>query len=103
VPTLGIGLIIVAFFLGAVPFGYLLARFRFKTDIRTHGSQNIGATNVARTFGISTGLVVLALDAMKGMAAVQLVYWLMPGYPQWSAAAGFVAVVGHVFSPFVGV
>lgn len=101
-PAQGIGMIVLAFFIGAVPFGYLMARMRFHTDIRNHGSQNIGATNVARTFGIATGLLVLLLDAMKGVAAVQIAYWVMPSHPAWAALAGFAAVLGHVFSPFMG-
>ncbi len=100
--ALGIMTVVIAFFLGSVPFGYLMARFRFHTDIRDHGSQNIGATNVARTFGMATGLAVLALDAFKAMAAVELAYWMVPGQVEWAALAGFVAVLGHVFSPFLG-
>ncbi|AUW94006.1 MAG: glycerol-3-phosphate 1-O-acyltransferase PlsY [Sulfobacillus thermotolerans] len=99
--ALAIGIVIVAFFLGAIPFGYLLARLRFQTDIRQHGSQNIGATNVARTFGLSIGLIVLGLDALKGILAVQLAYWVTPAHPAWAALAGFFAVLGHVFSPFM--
>ncbi len=90
-----------SFLLGSIPFGYAMARIRFKTDIRQHGSKNIGATNVARTFGISMGLVVLALDALKGIGAVVLASALLPHQALWSALAGLGAMLGHVFSPFM--
>ena len=53
------------FIVGSVPWGYVVAHLRYQTDIRQHGSQNIGATNVARTLGIKAGIFVLILDAIK--------------------------------------
>jgi glycerol-3-phosphate acyltransferase PlsY len=50
------GLILLGYFLGSIPFGYLLVRARSGSDIRFMGSGNIGATNVARTAGWSTGV-----------------------------------------------
>ncbi|MGH7715051.1 MAG: glycerol-3-phosphate acyltransferase, partial [Vulcanimicrobiaceae bacterium] len=55
------GAIIFAFFLGSLPFGMLVARVFFKTDIRAQGSGNIGAANAARTLGKGAGALVLAL------------------------------------------
>lgn len=96
-----VGLWVLAFGLGSIPFGYLLGRLRFGADIRQHGSQNIGATNVARTFGVRAGLAVLALDALKGLAAVWVARAAMP-HPLWVAGlAGTCAILGHVFSPFM--
>lgn len=96
--VLAIGL--VAFGLGAIPFGWLLGRLRFGTDIRQLGSQNIGATNVARTLGVGAGLVVLLLDAAKAFFAI----WIAEhfGHSLWlSASAGTLAVMGHIYSPFL--
>ncbi|SMC05476.1 glycerol-3-phosphate acyltransferase PlsY [Sulfobacillus thermosulfidooxidans DSM 9293] len=93
--------LIGSFLLGSIPFGYLMARMRFQTDIRQHGSQNIGATNVARTFGIRVGLVVLVLDALKGILAVMMAFVLFPHSSLLPAASGLMAMLGHVFSPFM--
>ncbi|MGA1540547.1 MAG: glycerol-3-phosphate acyltransferase, partial [Chthoniobacterales bacterium] len=61
----------VAFLLGSIPTGYLVARAK-GVDIRQHGSGNIGATNVFRTLGKPLGVLVFFLDALKGFAAVWL-------------------------------
>lgn len=55
-----------AFLIGSIPFGYLIGRFFFHTDIRAHGSGNIGAMNALRTLGKGGAIVVLLLDALKG-------------------------------------
>src|SRR5438270_13519742 len=59
-----------AYFLGSIPFGYILVRFFLKQDIRTSGSGNIGATNVARSGAKGLALATLLLDAGKGTLAV---------------------------------
>ncbi|MCL5779860.1 membrane protein [Desulforamulus profundi] len=64
--------IAAAYLIGSIPFGYLLARFWKGIDIRKYGSGNIGATNVWRTLGKGPGMVVLALDLLKGVTAVLL-------------------------------
>ena len=86
----------IGYLLGAVPFGYLLVRVFRGTDVRTTGSGNIGATNVARTSPI-LGVTTLLLDALKGLAAVLLVFVLFPDYRTAAFAAAFAAVSGHVF------
>lgn len=102
VPPLQAVLVLLAsFIVGSVPFGYLMARLRFQTDIREHGSKNIGATNVARTFGIRVGLGVLLLDALKGALAITMAYHLLPHQGAWVSLAGVAAMLGHVFSPFM--
>ncbi len=85
----------VAYLLGAIPFGLVLARVLKGIDVREHGSQNIGATNVARTAGKPLGILTLVLDAAKGAAPV-----LVAQQQSWgwlAAAGGLVAVLGHVF------
>ena len=102
---LGIG----AFLLGAVPFGFLAGK-RKGIDLRKVGSGNIGATNTFRALGWKTGTVVFLLDAMKGFLPV-FVATHLPAYLQhptfdkhgWGAmAVGIVAMLGHIFSPFLG-
>ncbi len=66
----------VAYFLGSIPFGYILVRLFRKQDVRTIGSGNIGATNVARSGAKGLGIATLILDAAKGFAAVVLGAWI---------------------------
>jgi glycerol-3-phosphate acyltransferase PlsY len=91
----------VAYLLGSVSFAVLLVRSATGKDIRTEGSGNAGATNVLRAYGKALGLAVAALDIAKGAAAVALVR-LATGDPRYAAAAGFAAVLGHVFPVFYG-
>jgi glycerol-3-phosphate acyltransferase PlsY len=62
----------VAYLLGSIPFGYLLVKTFTGADVRAQGSGNIGATNVARTGKKGLAIATLALDALKGYAAVWL-------------------------------
>ncbi|GAB6182203.1 glycerol-3-phosphate 1-O-acyltransferase PlsY [Desulfotomaculum defluvii] len=65
-------IIVGAYLIGSIPFGFLLARLWKGIDIRQYGSGNIGATNVWRTLGKVPGLIVLILDMIKGISAVLL-------------------------------
>lgn len=93
-------IVLASFLAGAIPFGVLIAKRR-GVDIREKGSGNIGATNVARVLGIGPGLLVLALDALKGGVAVLLATHVC-GIDWVIAVAGLAAIVGHCFSPFLG-
>jgi len=87
-----------SYVLGSIPFGYLLVRIFKGEDVRTSGSGNIGATNVARK-SPALGAATLLLDAAKGLAAV-LVARVMFGGPHQQlimTTAAFFAVVGHLF------
>jgi len=66
---------IIAYLLGSIPFGYILVRLFRKQDVRTIGSGNIGATNVARAGAKGLGIATLILDAAKGFVAVLIAYW----------------------------
>jgi glycerol-3-phosphate acyltransferase PlsY len=81
---------------GSVPFGVLLTRGR-GLDIRTQGSGNIGATNVARVAGKKLGVLVLLLDAAKGALPVLAALELLPDLPWLHAGVGLAAFLGHVF------
>jgi glycerol-3-phosphate acyltransferase PlsY len=85
----------LGYFLGAIPFGLLLARASGAGDIRSIGSGNIGATNVLRTGRKGVALATLLLDAGKGVLAVWLAGQL---WGETAAiAAGAAAVLGHVW------
>ncbi len=84
------------YFLGSIPFGYLLVRAFRGADVRTTGSGNIGATNVARTSPL-LGIITLVLDVLKGMAAVGIALALCPGNRTAAFVAALAAVSGHIF------
>ena len=85
-----------SYFLGSIPFGYLLVRLFRGKDVRQTGSGNIGATNVSRT-SPGLGVLTLILDALKGMAAVVLTRVLFPDQLLLQGAAAMFAIVGHMF------
>jgi glycerol-3-phosphate acyltransferase PlsY len=92
-------LVLAAIVIGSIPFGLLLARSR-GIDLRTIGSGNIGASNVARALGRRWGVVVLLLDAAKGLAPV-IAARLLGLSAWWQAVVGLAAVCGHNFSIFL--
>lgn len=88
--------VIVAYLIGSIPFGYLIVRGKVGADIRQTGSGGTGATNVSRRAGKVAGVVTLILDALKGGAAVLIAELLTRS--DWMVAAAAVAViVGHIF------
>ena len=98
---------LVAYLIGSVPSGYLLGRLH-RIDVRSTGSGNIGATNVARTVGASAGALTLAIDMTKGALPVLLVdaFETLSGASPESEqlariTAAVCAVLGHVFSVFL--
>ena len=99
---MGLLAILIAYLLGAIPFGYLLTRLTTGKDVRTEGSGNIGATNVLRAAGRGAGVATLVLDMAKGYAAVWIAGMLTDGSPGWMADAAVAVVVGHAFPIFLG-
>jgi glycerol-3-phosphate acyltransferase PlsY len=108
VPTGGyIVVALLAYLLGSIPTGYLVARAR-GIDIRTVGSGNIGATNVFRYMGVPAGIFVLLADALKGWLAVILIARLVSAWfsvqptdqaREWmDIIAGISAILGHNFT-----
>src|SRR5437764_4074290 len=67
--------LLAAYLVGAIPFGYLIARWR-GVDIFHAGSGNIGATNVGRVLGRRFGILVFALDFVKGALPTAAALWL---------------------------
>jgi acyl phosphate:glycerol-3-phosphate acyltransferase len=92
--------LLLAYLLGSIPFGFLLVKFASGSDIREVGSGGTGATNVTRKAGKAAGILTLVLDALKGACAV----WLAQAFTgetvgdAWIIAlSGLLAVVGHCF------
>jgi len=100
-------LIPVAYAFGSVPFGLIVGKSK-GVDPRTAGSGNIGATNVGRLLGKRFFFVVFVLDLLKGMLPMVAAWVLLKDEPPeprkfllW-LAVGFAAILGHMFSIFLG-
>jgi glycerol-3-phosphate acyltransferase PlsY len=92
--------IIIAYLLGSIPFGYLIVRRKVGADIRETGSGGTGATNVSRRAGRGAGVATLVLDALKGAVAIEWAIVLAGPSPKaaWLVtAAAITVIVGHIF------
>jgi glycerol-3-phosphate acyltransferase PlsY len=89
--------ILIGYFVGSLPIGYLVAHSSGGIDLRRVGSGNVGATNVYRSAGLTTALAVMIADMAKGAGAV-----LLAGGGLSSVAAGVAAVIGHVYPVWLG-
>jgi glycerol-3-phosphate acyltransferase PlsY len=89
-----------AYLIGSVPTAYIVGRLTRGIDIRKVGTRNMGAMNTIYTLGLAWGILVLAIDIGKGVAAILLAGWLgVPLYIQ--LAAGGIVVAGHIFPVFL--
>jgi glycerol-3-phosphate acyltransferase PlsY len=91
---------VIAFLLGSIPTGLLIARAR-GIDLKKSGSGNIGATNVLRTTGKGAALLTLAGDILKGAAAAAAAGHFLAGLPLYEGLVGLCSVLGHDFSVFL--
>lgn len=91
--------LIMAYLLGSVPFGMIFSYLFKLPDPRTVGSQNIGATNVLRSGNKAAAGLTFLCDALKGSAAVACTLIIAPGL---APLAGLFAVIGHIWSPWLG-
>jgi glycerol-3-phosphate acyltransferase PlsY len=94
--------VVLAYLLGSLPFGYWLVRLRLGRDIREFGSGATGATNVTRTAGWPIGLLTLALDVVKGYAAVAVAEHLGGHDLRGMAVAAVAVIIGHSYPVFLG-
>ncbi len=92
--------LLIAYLLGAIPFGYLLVRWKTGRDVRALGSGNIGATNVLRTTSRALGIVTLLLDIGKGFAAVWIAH-RVTHCSEWTSGAALAVIAGHAFPVFL--
>jgi glycerol-3-phosphate acyltransferase PlsY len=96
-----VGVVTIAYLLGAIPFGLILARRVAGIDVRQAGSGNIGATNVARSAGKTLGIVTLVLDCAKGALPILFSEHVLQLPLAVVAASGLAAVFGHVFPVYL--
>lgn len=94
-----LAMFVFAYLVGAIPFGVVVGKLFYGTDVRQHGSGNVGTTNVFRVLGKKAGVVVLVCDMLKGyVPAVIAAHFFNPWAAIFIAAA---PVVGHMFSVFL--
>ncbi len=89
-----------SYLIGSIPFGLIVSRLLFKTDLRKLGSGNIGATNVLRNFGPQPFVAVMLLDMSKGIIAVAVARLL--GFANvWVLLSGLLSIIGHNWSVYL--
>jgi len=101
--SIGILCVLLSYLLGAIPFGLLVSRGS-GIDIRTQGSKNIGATNVARLLGKKMGALTLVLDMFKGYLPMFVAALLLQNGPNrdlFIALCGAATVLGHMFPVYL--
>lgn len=94
-------IILCAYLLGSIPSALWIGQLFYKTDIRNHGSGNLGATNTFRVLGKKAGIIVTLIDIFKGTAATLLLF--LPFFTDVSIhqlVLGVFAVIGHMFPVF---
>jgi len=95
-------LLALSYLLGATPTSYWIGRAFHGLDLRQHGSGNLGASNVFRILGPKWALPVVAVDVAKGFVPVWFFPSMVDGDLGWTLAFGGAAIVGHIFSLWVG-
>ncbi len=94
-------MLVLAYLIGATPTSYVAGRLGRGIDLRQHGSQNLGATNVYRVLGWSYAIPVGLIDMVKGVVPVAILGPWSNGPAWFTVALGIVAVLGHMVSPYV--
>ena len=97
--------VIGAYLVGSIPFGYLIVRRKVGGDIRETGSGGTGATNVSRRAGKAAGVFTLVLDALKGSIAViaaRIIVGPSWNAEWWIAVAAIATLLGHIFPVWLG-
>ena len=94
--------LLASYFLGAIPTSHLVSRIFAKIDLRQHGSGNLGATNLYRVLGWKYAIPVALFDIAKGAIPVLVFAPQVSDSELFALACGIAAILGHVFSVFVG-
>lgn len=102
---------LIAYHLGSIPTAVWVGKAWYNIDVREHGSNNAGATNTFRVLGKKPGIIVLAVDIVKGFIAVSLVKWFnyfmaldhtFDEVVQVQVVCAVAAILGHIFPVFAG-
>jgi glycerol-3-phosphate acyltransferase PlsY len=96
-----IGILIIGYIIGSIPFGLLIVKSKTGKDIRTIESGRTGGTNAVRAAGFGAGLLTVILDILKGAASVWLAQFLLPENHLVHVLAPLAAILGHNYSVFL--
>lgn len=91
--------IVLSYLFGSIPWGLVIGQVFFHKDIRKEGSGNSGGTNAGRVLGKPIGVLVIALDALKGFISMCIAHYIAPGTEIY---AGLACCIGHCFPIFAG-
>jgi glycerol-3-phosphate acyltransferase PlsY len=94
--------LLASYLLGAIPTSHIVSRTIARIDLRQHGSGNLGATNLYRVLGWKYAVPVALFDIVKGIIPVVVFAPLVSDSQLFAVACGVAAILGHVFSVFVG-
>lgn len=98
---IGIGVVIIGYILGSIPFGLLIVKMKTGKDVRNVESGRTGGTNVVRAAGFGAGLLTAVLDVLKGATSVWVAQTLLPGNYWIHVLAPLAAILGHNYSLFL--
>lgn len=93
--------LIIGYFLGSIPFALVIGNLFYKTDVRKHGSKNLGGCNTGRVLGKTAGVAVMTLDLLKATLAIYLASFL-EHHEVTMILAGLAAAIGHCYPVFAG-
>jgi glycerol-3-phosphate acyltransferase PlsY len=99
--VIGIGVLLLAYILGSIPFGWLIVKLKTGQDIRVIESGRTGGTNAMRAAGLWAGLLTAIMDILKGAVAVWIAQALLPEARFVHVLAPITAIIGHNYSIFV--
>lgn len=98
---IGIGVVLLGYILGSIPFGLLIVKMKTGKDVRNVESGRTGGTNVVRAAGLGAGLLTAVFDILKGAASVWLAQMVLPGNHWIHVLAPLAAILGHNYSLFL--
>lgn len=98
---IAIGVVIIGYLLGSIPFGLIIVKLKTGKDVRNVESGRTGGTNVVRAAGLGAGLLTAALDVLKGAVSVWLAEALLPDQHLIHVLAPLASILGHNYSLFL--
>ena len=98
---IGIGVVILGYLLGSIPFGLLIVKMKTGKDVRTVESGRTGGTNVVRAAGLGAGLLTAFFDILKGAISVWVAQAILPENPLVHILTPLAAILGHNYSLFL--
>ena len=91
--------LLIGYLIGSIPWGLVIGKVFYNTDIREYGSGNLGGTNAGRVLGTPIGFLVIFLDGSKALLVMIITHLISPGLEHY---AGLAVCIGHCFPIFAG-